>query len=126
VTDVSVLHRREVVRLDKNHLIALYAQMDETAAEDLICGAMEELAVCITAIRNRAAAGDRMGVRTGAVAVAQVAAGIGMISLRQVALDVVQTSRSGDAHAHAATVARLIRVSDQSLTEVWDIHDVCL
>jgi hypothetical protein len=51
---------------------------------------------------------------------------IGLDTLADVARDVVTCIDSGDWTALGATFARLIRTSDQSLTAIWDLHDVTI
>ena len=49
-----------------------------------------------------------------------------MGGLARVARDVTQCLDRGDGIAVAATLSRLIRVGERSLTAVWDLHDVPL
>ena len=57
-------------------------------------------------------------------ALARAATGLGLVTLAQVAQEVVAASLAGDAAARAATLARLERVGDRSLHAIWDLQDV--
>ncbi|WP_368185243.1 hypothetical protein [Aestuariibius sp. HNIBRBA575] len=50
-----------------------------------------------------------------------VADQIGLSAVSQVAKDVRDCALSDDAVALGSTVARLTRVTDRSLTEIWDV-----
>jgi hypothetical protein len=49
---------------------------------------------------------------------------IGMVTLARVAQDVGLCAGRSDAAALAATLARLTRIGDRSLSAVWDLQDV--
>ena len=72
----------ENVIVDQDRLGALYAQLGEAGAEDVVCRALEELADVSHCIDRR------------------------------------------DITALAATLSRLIRVGERSLTAIWDLQDI--
>lgn len=113
----------ENVILDQDRLGALYAQLGETGAEDVVCRALEELALrlshCESMYRDNAWSELRKNTRS-LIAIAEQ---IGMSALSQVAGDVTRCIDQGDATATASTLSRLIRVGERSLTAVWDIQD---
>lgn len=55
-----------------------------------------------------------------------IAEQIGMTALARVAGDVAQTVDAGDTVATGATLSRLIRVGEKSLTVIWDQQDLSL
>ena len=78
---------KETVRVDHDKLGALYAELGEIAAEDVVCRAMEELALRLSHCSRL---------------------------------------HAGDAPAVAATLARLLRIGEQSLTAIWDMQDLTI
>lgn len=53
-----------------------------------------------------------------------IAEQIGMAGLARVAGDVTNAIDEGDAVATAATLCRMIRVGERSLTAIWDLQDL--
>jgi hypothetical protein len=45
---------------------------------------------------------------------------VGLVSLAGVAVDVADCARRGDVVALEATLARMVRVADRSLTDIWE------
>lgn len=122
--DLSVLRFEEGVRLDPDRLIALYAELGETGAERVVCRAMEELAVRLTDIQNFTLSGDIPALVRSGELLGKLAAQVGMATLARVAGDVVVCAGKGDTASLAATLARLVRIGDRSLTAVWDLQDI--
>lgn len=120
----SVLRHEEGVRLDPDRLLALFAELGEQAAESVVCRAIEELAVRLADIQRHAAAGDTVKMLRAGDLLAGVAAQVGMTTLARVAGDVCHCARRGDAAALGATLSRLTRIGDRSLTAVWELQDV--
>ena len=126
MADISCLHHQEGVRLDPVRLVALYAELGEAGAEEVICRAMEELAVHLAALQQAAAEGAPTPVIVAADRLCALAEQVGMTSLVHVGRDVSASARAGDHAALAATLARLVRIGDRSLTAVWDLRDMSL
>lgn len=124
--DVTVLAQTEQVRLDPDRLGALYHQMGEANAEDVICRAVEELAVRMAHCEKHWRAGDWITLRKNTRSLVAIADQIGMTKLSRVAADVTDAIDSNDAVAAAATLARLLRVGERSLTAVWDLQDLSI
>ena len=87
---------------------------------------MEELAVQISAAQVAASQGAVADLAPAVRALARLAAQVGMTSLSRVAEDVAQCAARGDLVGQSATLARLVRIGDRSLTAVWDLQDVSL
>jgi hypothetical protein len=119
-----MLTQNETVRLDQDRLNALYGQMGEAGAEDVICRAMEELAIRLTCAERMYRSGQSGDLRKSVRSMAAIADQVGMHLLARVARDVACVIDLGDDHALAATLARLLRIGDRSLTAVWDIRDL--
>lgn len=113
----------EQVDLDQDRLGALYHQLGEDGAEDVVCRALEELATrlgqCERLYRDEAWGALRKNSRS----LIAIADQIGMYALARVAGDVTICLDRGDAISVAATLSRLIRVGERSLTAVWDLQD---
>ncbi|MEL7099254.1 MAG: hypothetical protein AAGM84_10540 [Pseudomonadota bacterium] len=123
---VTRLHPRETVHVDHDRLGTLYAQLGDVGADDVVCRAMEELALrmgqCERLYRNSDLAGLRKQVRS-LVAIAEQ---VGMLALAEVARDVTKCIDCGDSVALAATLSRLMRTGESSLTAVWDLQDITI
>lgn len=121
---LAVLHHEEGVRLNPDCLVALYAELGEAGAEQVVVRAMEELNARLGEMQRLADAGDADGLARSARLLEKVAAQIGMTSFAGVARDVTRAATKGDAVAQAATMARLMRIGDRSLNAVWDLKDM--
>ncbi|MCA0921222.1 hypothetical protein [Pseudooceanicola nanhaiensis] len=126
VGKVLSLSQREQIGVDPLRLDQLYGQLGETGAEEVICRAMEELALRLTRAERMYRQGHLTELRKGARALAAIADQIGMTGLSLVADDVKTCVDTGDTVALAAVIARLMRVGEGSLTEVWDMQDLSL
>ncbi|MCV6586720.1 MAG: hypothetical protein OIF47_14405 [Marinibacterium sp.] len=102
----------------------LYRQLGESAAEDVICRAIEELAVRLSQCQEMYVSADFGPLRKNARTLIAIAEQVGMAALARVARDVTLTIDAGDRVALAATLSRLIRIGERSLTAVWDLQDL--
>ena len=114
----------DAVRFNSDTLLELYRQLGNSSAESVICRAMEELAVRLVAIEQIPSSAEPTGLRKNARALAAIAEQIGMVSLSEAAYDVIDCANAGDKVALAATRARMMRIGDRSLTDVWDVQDL--
>ncbi|MHC9235706.1 hypothetical protein ACX9MO_08655 [Pseudooceanicola sp. 502str34] len=126
VGKVLCLSQREQVGVDPLRLDQLYGQLGESGAEEVICRAMEELALRLTRAERLFRQGDLAELRKGARGLAAIADQIGMTGLSLVAADVKTCIDAGDPVALSAVIARLMRMGEGSLTEVWDMQDLSL
>ncbi len=124
--DVKTLAQTEQVRLDPDRLGALYRQMGEANAEEVICRAVEELAVRLTQAEKLWRAGEWQDLRKSVRSLIAIADQVGMTKLSRVAGDVTDAIDHNDAVAAAATLTRLLRVGERSLTAVWDLQDLSI
>ncbi len=125
MTNVARLRPAEAVRLDRNRIGALYRSAGEQQAEEIICRAMEELAVRLALIERAYSARDRALVAKRARGLVAIAEQVGMTTLARIADDVETCALRGDRTALGATLARLARIADISLTAVWETSDIC-
>lgn len=123
---LAVLRHEEGVRLNSDYLVALYSRLGEAGAELFMVQALEELSVRLRDMQRFTDADDPEELMRNARRVALAADQIGMSSLARVARDVAQAVGAGDVPGQAATIARMMRIADRSLTAVWDMQDVIL
>lgn len=126
VTEVRILAQNEPAVLDADKLESLYRQLGDVSAEDVVCRAMEELATRLTQTERHYRTGQRDEMRKSARSIGAIAEQIGMGGLAQVAGHVTRCMEAGDEIALAAVLARLIRVGERSLTEIWDMQDLTI
>ena len=116
----------EKVCVDQDRLSALYAELGEAGAEDVVCRAMEELALRLSHCSRLHAAGELNELRKCVRSLIAISEQIGMLLLAQVSKDVIFTIDDSNHAAIAATLARLLRIGEQSLTAIWDLQDITI
>lgn len=121
---IAVLVIEEKVRLESDRLAELYVQLGEAGAQDVVCRAMEELAIRLARIDEAYRAYRLAALRKGAKSLIGIAEQVGMQRLADVARDVCLCADDMDPVALGATVSRLQRIGDRSLTAVWDLQDL--
>ncbi|WP_187429332.1 hypothetical protein ROLI_039740 [Roseobacter fucihabitans] len=123
---VLKIRLKETVHVDQDRLAALYAELGEAGAEDVVCRAMEELALRLSHCSRLYTADNGAELRKCARSLIAIADQIGMHVLARVAADVITAIDAEDEPALAATLARLIRIGEQSLTAIWDLQDITI
>jgi hypothetical protein len=126
VEHITKLTLEEPVRLDPDRLGALYSQLGEVGAEDVICRAMEELAVRMAHCERLHRQSNWLELRKSARSLVAIADQIGMHMLSRVATDVTMAIDVNNTVAIASTLARLLRIGERSLTAIWDSQDLSL
>lgn len=124
VAEIHTLIQNESVRLNPDRLAELYGQLGESGAEDVVCRAIEELAVRLSHCEQDWRAGRRAELAKRARSLIAISDQIGMTALARVAGDVVAAQGVNDPAAQSATLFRLIRIGEKSLTAVWDQQDL--
>ncbi|MBJ6372501.1 hypothetical protein [Sedimentitalea arenosa] len=123
---VTRLLKSETVRLDQDQLHGLYQQMGESGAEEVVCRAIEELAVRLSHCERHWRDRDYQALRKCARSLIAIADQIGMNALARVARDVTIAADNGDYPALGATLFRLVRIGETSLVAVWDLQDLSI
>lgn len=126
MSNVTRLRLSEHVQVDHDRLDALYSEMDHNAAENVVCRAMEELAVRMAHCDRLYRSADLEGLHKAARSLIAIADQIGMGVMARVAGDVAICAKTGNAVALAATMSRLMRTGEESLTAIWDLQDVTI
>ncbi|NVO55997.1 hypothetical protein HW561_09365 [Rhodobacteraceae bacterium B1Z28] len=124
VDKIITLEHKESVRLDSDRLNGLYRQLGNKNALDVLCRTVEELAVRLSNCQRYWRQRDWDDLRKCARSLVAISEQIGMTVLARVAGDVALAVDAGDAVATGATLGRLIRVGERSLTAVWDQQDL--
>lgn len=123
---VTILTMKEPVRLNADKLEELFVQLGDAGAEDVVCRAMEEIALKLAQSDRLRSAGRMDELRKTVRSLGAIADQIGMAVLAKVAHDVVRCVDSGDMIALAAVHQRLIRAGENSLTEIWQLQDLSI
>jgi hypothetical protein len=118
-----MLKQRESVRLDADRIEALYLQLGETSAEDVVCRALEELALRLGHAERYYRSARLDDMRKSSRSLIAISEQIGMPLLARVAEDVTLCIDTGDGNALAATFTRLLRIAECSLCEIWEMQD---
>ncbi|WP_438990813.1 hypothetical protein [Lentibacter sp.] len=126
MTEVRMLAMSEPVELDADTLEQLYEALGDAAAEDVVCRAMEELAVKLAQADRLYRSGQIGEMRKVVRSMGAIAKQIGMIRLAVVAEDLVGCVEAQDSVALAAVLQRLMRTGEGSLTEIWQLQDLSI
>lgn len=126
LNSVTQIRLAEPVRVDHDRLGALYSEMGHAGAEDVVCRAMEELALRMAHCDRLMRHAQYDDLRKSARSLIAIADQIGMSLLARVARDVMTCVDVGDHVALAATVGRLMRTGEGSLTAIWDLQDITI
>jgi len=126
MNQVLNIRLQETVRVDQDRLGALYAELGAEAAEDVVCRAMEELALRLSHSTRMYADGETPELRKCVKSLIAISEQIGMFALARVAGDVVETIDAQDTAATGATFSRLVRIGEQSLAAIWDLQDITI
>jgi len=110
------------VRLDPERLEALFEQLGDTGAEDIVCRALEALAARLGHADRSFREHRIKDMRKDTRSLIAIADQIGMSLLARVAGDVIASIDAGDHIALGATFARLLRIGERSLCEIWDVQ----
>lgn len=122
--NVAVLPVDEAVRVNPQRLGDIVNELGEQAAGSVLTAALEQLAIGLSDARAAALAGDMVELVMQAESVARLSWQVGLVSLAGVAVDVGTCAERRDEIGLGATLARMVRVGNRSLTEIWDGGDV--
>lgn len=120
MAELTVLTMTEKVQIDSRRLAEIVDELGETAAHDVLTLALEQLARGLQDLRAAAAQGDAAALAMRAEMLARLAWQLGMTSLAGVAVDVAVCAERRDDIGLAATLGRLLRIGNRSLTEIWE------
>jgi hypothetical protein len=124
VGELKFLTPKERPRMDATLLETLCTDLGPHGAEDVVCRAMEELGQMLFQVHELALTGQREDLHKLLRRLGAIADQIGLCGLAQVARDVMVCIEHGDMIAEAATMARLSRTGERSLSALWDLQDL--
>lgn len=124
--NVIDLKMNEAVKLDSVRLANLFIELGEAGAQNVVCRAMEELAIRLAVVDQAYKSGELKVLTKSAKALIGIAEQIGMSGIADAARNLYACADGVDINARAATHARLLRIGDCSLTEVWDVQDLSI
>ncbi len=123
---VTYLRQNEMPGFDPDRLTELYVKLGEAGAEDVICRVMEDLATRLADIHDVQGIADDRLLQQAVRNIAELAGKIGLTGLFRVALDVEYCLNFKDYPARAATITRMLRIGEKSLTTIWDHRDLSI
>lgn len=121
---ISAIAPSEQARLDLEKLEGIFGRLGIAEAEDMVCRAIEELALRMGRIEDVYRSGQRVEMRKNTQALALIADQVGMSLLSRIAEDVVACIDDCDQVALSATFARLARVCEMSLMRISDLQEI--
>lgn len=116
----------EQVSIEQDRLSALFVELGESGAEDVVCRAMEELVSRMSSCGDLHAFERWDELRKCVRSMIAIADQIGMTVLARVCSDVIDTIDQQDRPATAATLARVLRLGEQSFNAIWDVEDATI
>lgn len=120
MAQIMALAVSEPVRVDSRRVGDIVTELGETAAQNVIGLALEQLAGALTAADRAVNAEDLPEIARQSDLLARLAWQIGLLSLAGVAMDLGGCAERRDPIALPAVHARLMRVGNRSLTAIWD------
>ena len=110
--------------MDPDALQQLHGQLGEAGAHGVVCRAMEEIANRLSLIERCYYQRDMDALWKASKGLIGIADQVGLSILANVSRDVAACVRAEDSTSLAATLARLIRLGDRSLSLVWDMPEL--
>ena len=121
---ITQLHPVDQIDLDRAQLSTLYTQLGPVGAEDVVCRAMEELALRLSLCDRLHRAAHLVELRKNTRSLVAIAQQIGMSGVANVATDVTACIDAENHVGLAATMNRLMRTGEASLTAIWEMQDI--
>jgi hypothetical protein len=126
MSNVVNIRVSEQIQLDQARLGILFAQLGTTSAESVVSRAMEELAVRMSQCDALWRARNLAQLRKHSRSLIAISDQIGMGLLAQVAKDVTNCIDDEDDMAIAATLSRMLRIGERSLSAIWAMEDLSI
>jgi len=126
MSEIIKIRLSEQVQLDHSRLDTLYAQLGDASAENVVSRAMEELAVRMSQCDTLWRAQNKVQLRKHARSLIAIADQIGMEKLAITAGDVTHCLDTKNDVALAATLSRMLRIGERSLSAIWSMENLSL
>lgn len=118
--------QNEPVHMDRRRLALLCTGLGAQGARQAVFRAMDELTNRLNATQSVLAGGDLTTTAKAARGMIGIADELGLVSFAQIASDVARCAARRDPVATGATMARLLRVGDGSMAQIWDLRDLSI
>ena len=109
--------------LDIKPLLSICRNLAVSQAAELVCREMEQLAALLSECQKGYAKSEYSVIRQKLDELEAFSKLIGLPVLERVARDVQNCIEVYDPVALSATMSRLLRMGEQSLTAIWDLQD---
>jgi hypothetical protein len=120
---IATLSVDEPVNIDMNRLGQIVSELGQATATEVIGAALEQLALALGRTSTALERGELARAVSHAEQLSRLAWQVGLVTLAAVAVDVGRCAECRDMGALAATAARLKRIGNRSLLEIWDQPD---
>jgi len=119
---ILVLRHNDALLMDPGPLIQLCGALGQAQAEEAVLVHLEELVRCLhqVEVAYRSCSFETLAEAAGNIQ--HRATALGLNGLANVSDDVLLVLASQDSAALAAVVARLGRIGDRSVCEIWDME----
>ncbi|WP_342078046.1 hypothetical protein [Yoonia sp. SS1-5] len=121
--DVVVLCCPDRLHFDPAPLTRLFSERDFAEAEEVVCRALEDIALRLEMLQNYLAASDFDNMAKPARRIGLVADQIGLMEVSIAAHHVAICLHQREGVALEATMARLERSFDVAVAEVWNFRE---
>lgn len=120
---IAFIKHKDSADLTADKIIQLIAKVGQQQADEILSRAIEDLAIRLKFIDDSSNTHDTITIAKHARSIAAISGQIGLIGCEKVARDVVSCADCFDLPALSATLRRLLRVGEASLSEVWQLPD---
>ena len=115
VAHVSILHPHDTAHFDEDTLNELSRDLGPSVAENILCRALEDMALRFSQIRSEYADGNEPALRKSVRSLIPIAEQVGLPALCTIAQDVITCIDRGEGVALAATLCRLLRSGELAI-----------
>ncbi|MCI5110133.1 MAG: hypothetical protein MRY75_06225 [Marivita sp.] len=112
---ISILHPRDIASFDMGTLDGLSRDLGPSVAENILCRALEDIAIRFAQIREEYGTGNHQALRKSVHAVIPIAAQIGLPGLSRIGRDVLTCLDQADPVALSATLCRFLRWGETAI-----------
>lgn len=126
MSNLHQLRPREVVAFDDTPLWRLRAELGVPATEHILLRVLEVMSARIALLHGLAAEGRISDMQKPSRGLAGIASEIGMRGVARVCRQLNDAASQNNSAAACATLARLDRVVDASVAQVWDLQDMMI
>lgn len=120
MSSMTQLAIAECVHIDTQRLTDIINDLGAASARTMISMSLQQVKAGLSTLCKAADSGDLNAIAKAADRVSRDAWQVGLVTLSAVAVDVTDCASRGDRPALTAVLARLDRVSTQSLNEMWE------